>query len=58
MEEEEYIQLQTLLSKLRVNLLREISHPNLVQKYRDQDIKMLRCVDNLRKNIRVIIKGE
>lgn len=58
MEEDEYIQLQTLLSKLRVYLLKEISHSNLVQKYRDMDIKMIRSIDDLRKNAPVILKGE
>lgn len=58
MEEDEYIQLQTLLAKLRVNLLKEIAHPNLAQKYRDQDVKMIRSIDYLRKNTTVIVKGD
>lgn len=56
--EEDYIQLQTLLAKFRVHLLKEISNPNLIQKYRDIDIRMIRSIDNLRKNTPVIVKME
>ncbi len=56
MEETEYIELQTLLTKLRVILLKEISNPNLVIKYRDANTKMIRSIDNLRKNTPVVVK--
>lgn len=58
MEEQDYIDLQNLLTKLRVHLLKEISNPNLIQKYRDIDIRMIRSIDNLRKNTPVIVKME
>jgi hypothetical protein len=58
MEEQDYIDLQNLLTKLRVHLLKEISNPNLIQKYRDVDIRMIRSIDNLRKNTPIIVKME
>lgn len=58
MEEQDYIDLQNLLTKLRVHLLKEISNPNLIQKYRDIDIKMIRSIDNLRRNTPIIVKME
>ena len=58
MEEQDYIDLQNLLTKLRVHLIKEISNPNLIQKYRDIDIRMIRSIDNLRKNTPVIVKME
>ena len=58
MSEEEYIQLQNLLTKLRVHLLKEIAFSGLIQKHRDIDIKMIRSIDNLRKNAPIVIKGD
>ena len=58
MEEQDYIDLQNLLTKLRVCLLKEISNCNLRQKYRDQDIKMIRSIDNLRKNAPIRVERE
>ena len=39
MEEDEYIQLQTLLIKLRVASLKRIGDENLISKVRDNEIK-------------------
>lgn len=58
MDEQDYIDLQNLLTKLRVHLLKQISDTHLIQKYRDMDIKMIRSIDNLRKNAPVIIESE
>lgn len=55
MEEEDYINLQNLLIKLRVHLFKEISDNNLKPKYRDKDIKMIRNIDNLRNNVPIMI---
>ena len=56
MSENDYIELQNLLTKLRVILLKEISDSNLKMKYRDKNLKMVRSIDNLRKNTPLIIK--
>lgn len=58
MSESEYIQLQSLLAKLRVHLLKEICHPDLIKKYRDIDVKLIRSVDYLRKNTPIEIQWE
>lgn len=58
MEEQEYIELQNLLTKLRVFLLKQISDPHLVLKSRDMNIKMIRSIDNLRKNTPVLIENK
>ena len=54
MNEEDYIDLQNLLIKLRVSLLKELDSKTLPIKQRDKDYRMLRSVDNLRKNVEVI----
>lgn len=51
MGEDDYIELNTLLAKLRVHLLKEISEPSLIQRIRDMDIKLIRNVDNIRRNM-------
>ena len=48
MDEKDYIELQTLLVKLRVIALKEISNPNLTAQIRDKDMKIIRYVDWLR----------
>lgn len=58
MNEQEYIELQDLLTKLRVFLLKEISSPDLRTNRRDMDIKMIRSIDNLRKNAPCVISCE
>lgn len=58
MEENEYIELQNLLTKLRVEALKELSDRNIVTKCRDRDVKMIRYVDWLRANMFLKIKEE
>lgn len=58
MESDEYIQLQNLLTKLRVILLNEISRPNLVNRIRNKNIRMLRNIDGLRKDVPLAIRTE
>lgn len=57
MDEKDYIELQTLLVKLRVAALKEISDPNLIPKFRDRDMKIIRYVDWLRNNTIISIFG-
>ena len=57
MDEKDYIELQTLLVKLRVAALKEISNPNLVPQFRDKDMKIIRYVDWLRNNTILRIYG-
>lgn len=57
MDEKDYIELQTLLVKLRVVALKEISDPNLIPKFRDRDMKIIRYVDWLRNNTIISIFG-
>lgn len=57
MDEKDYIELQTLLVKLRVAALKEISDPNLIPKFRDRDMKIIRYVDWLRNNTILQIYG-
>ena len=56
MDEKDYIELQTLLVKLRVIALKEISNPNLVPQCRDRDMKIIRYVDWLRNNAIIYIQ--
>lgn len=58
MDEKDYIELQTLLVKLRVAALKEISNPNLVSQCRDRDMKIIRYVDWLRNNAIIYIQEE
>ena len=58
MDEKDYIELQTLLVKLRVIALKEISNPNLIAQSRDKDMKIIRYVDWLRNNTILQIYGE
>ena len=51
MEEDEYIQLQTLLIKLRVASLKMLGNENLIPKIRDNEMKIIRYVDWLRNHI-------
>lgn len=57
MEEQDYIDLQTLLAKSRVACLKEISDPNIDPKFRDKDMKIIRYVDYLRNNTILYIYG-
>ena len=51
MEEDEYVQLQTLLIKLRVTALKKIGNENLIPKIRDNEMKVIRYEDWLRNHI-------
>ena len=57
MEENDYIELQNLLVKLRIAALKEISNPNLTPQCRDKDMKIIRYVDWLRNNTILTIYG-
>lgn len=54
MDEKDYIELQNLLVRLRVMLLKEYSKKDL--KGRDKIVKNIRAVDTLRKNVEFEIK--
>lgn len=51
MKEKEYIELQNLLVKLRVEQLKELDNKDL--KKRDKIVKNIRAIDILRKNVEV-----
>ena len=51
MEEDEYIQLDTLLSKLRVLYLKRYADIGLKTNERQNNLLLIRKVDSLRKNI-------
>lgn len=57
MNEDEYIQLQTLLIKLRVASLKRIGDENLNSKIRDNEMKIIRYVDWLRNHITLESRG-
>lgn len=48
MEEKEYIELQTLLAKLRVICLKEIGNKDLDEKEREKQFKLVRNIDSIR----------
>lgn len=58
MGEDEYIQLNNLLTKYRVKCLKEYSMDNIDTKYRQKMISQIRSIDNLRKNMILIIDEE
>lgn len=47
MEEQEYIELQTLLAKLRVECLKNIGKTEISTKVREQQYKLVRSIDNI-----------
>lgn len=51
MKEKEYIELQNLLVKLRVEQLKELDNKDL--KKRDRIVRNIRAIDILRKNVEV-----
>lgn len=55
MEEQDYIDLQTLLAKLRVYCLKAIGNPNIETSERERNYKMIRNVDNIRQQIPLIV---
>lgn len=50
MEEEDYINLQTLLAKFRVAAMKEYGDANTPQKIREKDLQIIRKIDYLRNN--------
>lgn len=48
MEEKDYVELQMLLAKLRVICLKEMGNPNIEEKEREKQIKLVRSIDNIR----------
>ena len=51
MEEKEYIELNTLLAKLRVICLKEIGMPELTASDREKNYKLVRNIDYIRKKM-------
>ena len=58
MEEEEYIQLQHLLTKYRVFCLKMYGNMNVMSNIRESYRGQIRSIDNLRAKMPVIQKGE
>lgn len=58
MDEKEYIELQNLLTKLRVKNLKMIGLPKTDQSGRNKYYKIIRCIDFIRNNALVEIEGE
>ena len=50
MEEKDYIELQTLLSKLRVECLKELGNKEASTTDRQKSIKLIRNIDRIRDN--------
>lgn len=50
MKEEDYIKLNTLLAKLRVECLKNLDN-NVIRKKREKNLKIIRSIDYIRKNI-------
>lgn len=48
MEEQDYIELNTLLAKLRVNCLKTIGNPDIDTSMRERNYKIIRNIDNIR----------
>lgn len=57
MEEEDYIQLQTLLAKSRVAAMKEMGDMNTPMQIREKDLKIIRNIDYLRNNTILNIYG-
>lgn len=57
MEEEDYIQLQTLLAKFRVVAMKEMGDMNTPMQIREKDLKIIRNIDYLRNNTILNIYG-
>ena len=58
MKEKEYIELQNLLSILRVETLKRLGDNNLTMTERDRNIKVLRATDILRYKVTVEIEEQ
>lgn len=58
MEEEEYIQLQYLLTKYRVFCLKMYGNMNVMSNIRESYRGQIRSIDNLRAKMPVIQRGD
>lgn len=56
MEEQDYIELQTLLAKLRVSCLKEIGNPEIESSERERNFKMIRYIDHVRNGMPLKLK--
>lgn len=51
MEENDYIELQTLLAKLRVFCLKQIGNEETTSSEREQNYRLVRNIDNIRRKM-------
>ena len=51
MNEQDYVELNTLLAKLRIICFKEIGNPNTDVKVREKNYKLVRNIDNIRKQM-------
>ena len=51
MEEQDYIELNTLLAKLRVVCFKEIGNPETTTPERERNFKLIRNIDNIRRQM-------
>lgn len=58
MEEDEYIQLQTLLAKFRIVAMKEMGDAKTTTKTREKNLKIIRHIDYLRNNTILNLYGE
>lgn len=58
MEEQDYIELNTLLAKLRVVCFKEIGNPDLTTKERERNYKLVRNIDSIRKQMPLKIEKQ
>lgn len=58
MEEKEYIQLNDLLTKYRVTILKELGGNNVSSTRGNDMVRQLRCIDKLRNGMILIFNKE
>ena len=51
MEEQDYVELNTLLAKLRVVCFKEIGNPETSTPDRERNFKLVRNIDNIRRQM-------
>ncbi len=51
MDEQDYVDLQTLLAKLRVICLKEVGNPDISTTDRERNFKLIRNIDNIRNKM-------
>ena len=54
MEEQDYIELNTLLAKLRVNCMKNLAN-EIESKHRERCLRTIRNIDNIRNNIPLMV---